>query len=76
MALRTADRFFVRPANFDVQKTKKFRSLIGYIENMHYDSQEEAFLCAQGRKLLCKRADRIRIGAARDDGMVQMQKLP
>ena len=46
---------FVKPANYDAQKTKKFRAQIGRIENMRYDSQEDAFLCAQGRKLLCRR---------------------
>ena len=46
---------FVKPANYDAQKTKKFRAQIGRIENMRYDPQNDAFLCAQGRKLLCRR---------------------
>ena len=46
---------FVKPANYDAQKTKKFRSQIGRIENMRYDPQEDVFLCAQGRRLLCRR---------------------
>lgn len=46
---------FVKPANYDAQETKKFRSQIGRIENMCYDPQEDVFLCAQDRKLLCRR---------------------
>ena len=46
---------FVKPSNYDAQKTKKFRSQIGRIENMRYDPQEDAFFCAQGRKLPCRR---------------------
>lgn len=52
---RSGQICFVKPANDDAQKTKKFRSQIGRMENMHYDPQEDVFLCAQGRRLLCRR---------------------
>lgn len=46
---------FVKPANHEAQKTKKYRSQIGRMENMHYDPEDDSFLCAQGRKLVCRR---------------------
>ena len=30
---------FMKPANYEAQRTKKFRSQIGRIESMHYDPQ-------------------------------------
>ena len=45
---------FIKPANYEAQKTKKFRSQIGRIENMKYDEHEDCYICAQGRKLRCR----------------------
>lgn len=45
----------MKPVNYDAQKTKKFRSQIGRIENMRHAPQEDAFLCAEGRKLIYRR---------------------
>ena len=42
---------FIKPSNYEAQKTKKFRSQIGRIENMQYDKDEDCFICAEGRKL-------------------------
>ena len=46
---------FIKPANYETQKTKKFKRQIGRIENMRYDVEEDCFLCAQGRKLPLRR---------------------
>ena len=46
---------FIKPANYETQKTKKFRQKIGRIENMSYDSEEDCFTCAEGRKLPLRR---------------------
>lgn len=35
--------------------TKKFRSQIGRIENMKYDKDEDCYICAEGRKLYCRK---------------------
>ena len=48
---------FIKPANYEAQKTKKFRSQIGRIENMKYDEHEDCYICAQGRKLRCRKQD-------------------
>ena len=46
---------FIKPANHDAQKTKKFRQKIGRIENMAYDPEEDCFTCAEGRSLFLRR---------------------
>ena len=46
---------FIKPANYEAQKTKKYRSQIGRIENMKYDENEGCYICAEGRKLLCQK---------------------
>ena len=42
---------FIKPANYEAQKTKKYRSQIGRIENMKYEKDDDCFICAEGRKL-------------------------
>ena len=42
---------FIKPSNYEAQKTKKYRSQIGRIENMKYDENEDCYICAEGRKL-------------------------
>ena len=42
---------FIKPANYESKKTAKFKKQIGRIENMVYDSEEDSFICAAGRKL-------------------------
>ena len=46
---------FIKPSNYEAQKTKKYRSQIGRIENMKYDKEEDCFICAEGRKLCCRK---------------------
>jgi len=46
---------FIKPANYEAQRTKKFKQRIGRIENMSYDETEDLFTCAEGRKLLLRR---------------------
>ncbi len=46
---------FIKPTNYEAQKTKKFRDQIGRIENMKYDQDEDCFICAEGRKLHCRK---------------------
>ena len=47
---------FIKPSNYEAQKTKKYRSQIGRIENMGYDKKEDCFICAEGRRLYCRKA--------------------
>lgn len=46
---------FIKPSNYEAQKTKKFRAQIGRIENMKYDQEDDFFICAEGRRLYCRK---------------------
>ena len=46
---------FIKPANYEAQKTKKYKSQIGRIENMKYDKDDDCFICSEGRKLYCRK---------------------
>ena len=46
---------FIKPANYDQKKSRKFAKQIGRVENMTYDPQEDCFTCTQGRKLSLRR---------------------
>ena len=46
---------FIKPSNYEAQKTKKYRAQIGRIENMRYDKEEDCYICAEGRKLHCRK---------------------
>ena len=46
---------FIKPANYEQQKSSRFKKQIGRIENMAYDAEEDSYTCAQGRKLYLRR---------------------
>lgn len=46
---------FIKPINYEAQKTKKFKAQVGRRENMQYDEQEDCYTCAEGRKLKFRR---------------------
>ena len=46
---------FIKPANHEQAKTKKFKSQIGRAENMCYDEKRDCYICAEGRTLSLKR---------------------
>jgi hypothetical protein len=46
---------FIKPINYEVQKTKKFKAQIGRRENMQYNEQEDCYICAESRKLHFRR---------------------
>lgn len=48
---------YIKPANYEISKTRKYRNDIGRIENMAYDSESDSYTCRNGRKLT---ADHIR----------------
>lgn len=45
---------YIKPQNYEKSKTRKFKKVIGKMENMSYDSQEDIFICAAGRQLKFK----------------------
>ena len=46
---------FIKPINYEKSKTRKWKNDIGRFENMTYLPDEDAYLCANGRKLHIER---------------------
>lgn len=49
---------FIKPANYEISKTRKFKNDIGKIENMDYNEEEDYYTCRNGKKL---KTDSIKI---------------
>ena len=48
---------YIKPANYEISKTRKYRNDIGKIENMEYDAESDVYICRNWKKLA---ADHIR----------------
>lgn len=48
---------YIKPANYEISKTRKYRSDIGRIENMEYHAGSDIYTCRNGKKL---KTDHIR----------------
>ena len=46
---------FIKPINYEAQKSRKFKAQIGRRENMQYNEQEDCYICAEGRTLHFRR---------------------
>lgn len=42
---------FIKPANYEISKTRKYKNDIGKIENMEYDEISDFYTCKNNRKL-------------------------
>ena len=42
---------FIKPANYEISKTRKYKNDIGKIENMEYDEISDSYTCKNNRKL-------------------------
>ena len=42
---------FIKPANYEISKTKKYRGDISRIENMEYDREKDRYICSNGKQL-------------------------
>lgn len=42
---------YIKPANYEISKTRKYKNDIGKIENMEYDSVADTYICRNGKKL-------------------------
>lgn len=42
---------FIKPANYEISKTRKYKNDIGRIENMDYDADNDLYICQNGKKL-------------------------
>ncbi len=48
---------YIKPANYEISKTRKYRKNIGKIENMEYDPESDVYTCRNNKSLT---ADHIR----------------
>ncbi len=46
---------FIKPANYEQQKSSGFKRQIGRLENMTYDAEDDSYICNQGRRLNLRR---------------------
>ena len=51
----TGQTCFIKPTNYEQGRSKKYKKQIGRVENMKYDTDDDYFTCAQGRRLLLRR---------------------
>ena len=42
---------FIKPANYERSKSKKYKNAISRAENMAYDEQSDSYTCHNGKKL-------------------------
>lgn len=42
---------FIKPANYEISKTRKYRNDISRVENMDYDEEKDAYTCRMGQVL-------------------------
>lgn len=42
---------FIKPSNYEISKTRKYKTDISRKENMTYDSNGDAYICSNGKKL-------------------------
>ena len=42
---------FIKPSNYEISKTRKFKQDISRVENMDYDQENDRYVCSQGRML-------------------------
>lgn len=42
---------YIKPANYEISKTRKYRNDIGKIENMEYDEEADVYTCRNDQKL-------------------------
>ena len=42
---------FIKPANYEISKTRKYKNDIGKIENMNYDTKNDLYICQNRKKL-------------------------
>ncbi|MDO0136865.1 IS1182 family transposase [Clostridioides difficile] len=42
---------FIKPANYEISKTRKYKNDIGRIDNMDYDEKNDYYICKNSKKL-------------------------
>ena len=42
---------YIKPANYEISKTRRYRNDIGKIENMEYDAESDVYICRNAKRL-------------------------
>ena len=42
---------YIKPADYEIRKKKKFKNDIYRIENMHYEEEKDCYICPNGKAL-------------------------
>ena len=42
---------FIKPSNYEISKTRKYKKDIGRVENMEYDAEADSYICSNGKNL-------------------------
>ena len=42
---------YIKPANYEISKTRKYKNDIGNVENMNYDAKADTYTCRNNKKL-------------------------
>ncbi|MBQ6519501.1 MAG: transposase [Anaerolineaceae bacterium] len=54
---------YIKPANYEISKTKKYRTDIGKFENMAYDPSRDTYICRNGKELKSTRVRKRKSGS-------------
>ena len=54
---RNGQMCFIKPANYDQKRTRKFQKQVGRIENMKYDPEEGSFHLRSGKEAVSEAGD-------------------
>lgn len=42
---------YIKPSNYEISKTRKYKNDIGRMEHMDYDETSDSYTCRNGKKL-------------------------
>lgn len=62
---------FIKPANYEISKTRKYRQDIGRMENMTYSEADDTYTCMEGRSLTydCTKRQKTASGYIRESAV-------
>ena len=43
---------YIKPANYEISKTRRYKNDIGKIENMEYDAESDVYICRNAKRLM------------------------
>ena len=43
---------YIKPVNYEISKTRRYRNDIGRMENMEYDAESDAYICRYAKRLV------------------------